>query len=293
MLMKSDEQRKAIFANMQNRFSCGSCTGVFSKEIDEGKEYIIKERIGGRLQKDFAGRLPDYISASVDWTEVVDPTLTYAQNKKKAEKDFGTFLDAKYSDGPVKKEGMSKEVLDEMERVWNGDWSIEGFERLAHYADDKRKDEGLSEEIRNQWAHIALTSALEVRGMKREAKKYHKKKKKDVMDKTQREEMTGEVYPINRSDPDWDMSEEDMKFLVESEDERYSMTPEEELRKQKVELKKAKMDAKKADLMYETVKAMTDEYSNKETMDMDERANKMVDAVTDVLNKKLKGGMIK
>jgi len=83
----------------------------FSKKSDSEKEDLSKEKIGEKLQKEFADRLPGYMATSVDWYGLADPKMSLADNRKKAHKDLGAFLENDYSSAPRKSRIRSKTEL--------------------------------------------------------------------------------------------------------------------------------------------------------------------------------------
>jgi hypothetical protein len=116
---------------------------------------------------------------------------------------------------------LSKEILDDYMKVLGSEWSIEAFTRAAKYADNKRQNDSLSDEAKNQWAYLAVVAALQARGLKREFNKAAKLRKRPKteyfkgMDKTQIQELKGERRAAG--DPEWYKSDEEIREELEME----------------------------------------------------------------------------
>jgi hypothetical protein len=211
---------------------------VFSKKSAEEKADLVKENIGDKLQKEFAGRLPDSFVMGVDWYGIADPKLSLAENRKKVEKDFELFLDSKFSE---RDDELWEKVMAtrEKQRVKAGSSDIldiaEEFEppfraqvikdlkvypmhdAIAMWIDSADslddKSYGKVKNVANKFIANVEEGKFEKVGVK------HKSKSKHMMDKTEREEARMED-PSKGTDPDYLKSEEEMREELEY-DPRY------------------------------------------------------------------------
>jgi len=196
----------------------------FSKKSTEEKADLVKENIGEKLQKEFAGRLPDSFVSGVDWYGIADPSLSLAENRKKVEKDFELFLDSKFSerDDELWEKVMATrekqcvkagplEIMDIAGRFnTNPMWREQVVRDLKIYPmhdaiamwidsadslDDK--EYGKVKGVANKFIADVEGGKFEKAGIK------HKSKSKHAMDKTEREEARMEDSSKG-TDPDWD-----------------------------------------------------------------------------------------
>jgi len=207
----------------------------FSKKSTEEKADLVKENIGEKLQKEFAGRLPDSFVSGVDWYGIADPSLSLAENRKKVEKDFELFLDSKFSerDDELWEKVMATrekqrvkagplEIMDIADRFnTNPMWREQVVRDLKIYPmhdaiamwidsadslDDK--EYGKVKGVANKFIADVEGGKFEKVGVKRKSKPKH------VMDKTEREEARMED-PSKGTDPDALKSEEEMREELE------------------------------------------------------------------------------
>ena len=178
MRFRSDAQRRAVFARLNNRFSRVSTgsgiadavvnlypergdssefSGSGNKFADavvglwpDGDYYAPADSVDvfakkpnyERLKDKFKGRLPDYLVSGIDFEEVYDEGLSFEDNVKKFEKDHAALLDGKFSfesDRPLHE--IDKEIHELKKKLYERSGSVMQADRAEVSALVKRLDQ--------------------------------------------------------------------------------------------------------------------------------------------------------